>query len=166
MMTPLEVTDALKKELTEYLEEYELPTRNPEANNTVTIYQQYIPQEQKNTRRNDNLEDSLYPYIIIRLLSGQDGNTNQGGDLKGALIFGTYDENDGDSWRDLFNLMEHVRQKLDSTRWLGGWYALAEPLRWEVPEEQGVNHMQGLIYFSYEIGKRNPEVDWDGDNFQ
>lgn len=166
MMTPLSVSDALKRELESYLQDYKLPMRNPEVENAVSVYQQYIPQEKKNSRRNDDLEDSLYPYIVIRLLSGQDGMANQGGVVKGVLVFGTYDSNDGDSWKDLFNLIEHVRLRLDSIRMLGGWYVLGEPLRWEVPEEQGVNHMQGLLYFSYEIGKENPEVDWDGEEFR
>lgn len=165
MLTPLNLSDALKRAIENALKGYALPIRAPNRLNKVTVYQQFIPIEEKNNRRNDNLDDSLYPYVLIKLTEGQDGKPNQGGICKGYIAFGTYDTNNDECWRDLFNLIEHVRQHLDKIRFLSGCFVLAEPFRWEVPEQQGVNHMEGLMYFSYEIGKPVPEVDWDGKEF-
>lgn len=165
MFTPLALSDALKKEIESALTGYSLPIRVDGVENKVTVYQQFIPIEEKNNRRNDNLDDSLYPYVLIKLTEGQDGKANQGGVCKGYIAFGTYDTNKDECWRGLFNLIEHVRQHLDKVRFLSGCFLLAEPFRWEVPEQQGVNHMEGLMYFSYEIGKPVPEVNWDGEEF-
>lgn len=90
MLTPLALSDALKKEIESALTGYSLPIRVDGVENKVTVYQQFIPIEEKNNRRNDNLDDSLYPYVLIKLTDGQDGKPNQGGICRGYIASVSY----------------------------------------------------------------------------
>ncbi len=135
---------------------------------TVAIYPQTIPVSvRKNRDRRAPGDDTPYPYVIVRLLNGATASPATAAHVDGVLVFGTKDDNSDDAWIDLLTLIERVRLHLEKTRFLGGAFIpfLEEPWRWEIPLEQGVNAMEGYLFFKYYVGRVFPEVDFDGREF-
>lgn len=162
-MTPLTLLDALVVEIKKVAAGIKLPT-TLEALQPLSVFAQRLPDRGRDRR---NIDNTPYPYCIVRMLTCTDTAPNKAATYTGVLTFGTYDDGSDDGWRDVFNLIEHVRQHLESIRFLGDCFILSDeaPLRMEIPYEQGVNHMEGYLFFSYDVSHRYPEVDFDGREF-
>ena len=67
--------------------------------------------------------------------------------------FSLYDEDEGNGWRSLYNLMEHVRQAVLKHRCLAGRTVLVLPVKGEISGSQPFQQWEGRITASYQIGQ-------------
>lgn len=74
-----------------------------------------------------------YPFVISRLLSGEDNDEQ--GNVTVKILVGTYAE-DAQGFRDSLNLVEHIRQNLFKKRIIAKKFRIEYPFKWEQPEEQ------------------------------
>lgn len=166
MSSLVDFMNAMCAELLKAVKGIELSTETGER--AVAVYPQTIPSSiRKNRDRRVPGDDTPYPYIIVRLLTGSTSSPSTTAQVEGVLVFGVKDDNSDDAWKDLLNLIERVRLHLERTRFLNGKFIpfIEEPWRWEIPLEQGVNAMEGYLFFKYYVGRVFPEVDFDGREF-
>ncbi|AKL95013.1 hypothetical protein CACET_c15640 [Clostridium aceticum] len=96
----------------------------------INIYSQYLPAKE------DEDDEQHYPYIIARVLDGDDSEENQPASCKIMLIIGLYDEDDRyQGYKDVMNVIEKIRQFLLKKRMVAGQFILEYPLQWAVNEE-------------------------------
>lgn len=130
-MIPARLVMALRAEIADAVKDYKMEAENQE-DKKVTVYAQHIPDE-------DFEDDTYYPLIIVSLQKVKDEEqTPARPDSSTAtvgLTFGVHGFGK-DTWRDLLNLMEHVRQRLLRKRTIADLYRLSLPLEWEAIEAQ------------------------------
>ena len=138
-MTANNLLDELKSELAILFSDYTLPNKNGVLQ-LVKIFTQYIPLPSsitltdkltgiKNYESNDY--EANFPSIIIRhegLIDNEERRLEMS-THKIKLLFGIYDDAvECQGWRDLFSMIEVVRQYFLVNRILSGKYRLNMPL--------------------------------------
>lgn len=79
------------------------------------------------------MDDSDFPYLIIRLMDGEDQTEN--GTTQVRMILGIKTESQ-DGYMEVYHLIEALRQALLRTEIIGGKYELQRPIKWSIPEDQ------------------------------
>lgn len=121
----------------------------------ITVYKQHIPER--------NIEnEEFYPLIIVNtpLVEDIESETSTA-DI--TLVFGTYGEDECYAWRDLLNLMEHVRQAILKQRTIAKKFRLVFPTKWETLASQPCPFWIGYGTLKYTIGQ--PQEEPSNDNF-
>lgn len=125
-MIPVNLLDAVGKEIKKAVKDYRLITETGETK-PVSVYLQHIPDEEFQ-------DDNYYPFVIAavsNVTDNQDGKSVV--DL--TLTIGVFGES-LESWRDLLSLMERIRQHFCINHIIGGKYHLQYPSTWETAENQ------------------------------
>ncbi|MFH5187112.1 hypothetical protein ACHHV8_33520 [Paenibacillus sp. TAB 01] len=91
------------------------------------VHAGYLPQQQSGS---ENVSD--FPYIIVRILDGQDQDESI---VRIKLLFGIFSRDDN-GFVDVLNLMEKVRQSLLKDRVVDNRYRLELPYKWKLFEDQ------------------------------
>ncbi len=147
-MIPVNLLFALKAEIEDAIKDYKMAAEN-QADKKVTVYAQHIPDD-------DFLEDTYYPLIIISLQKVRDSedgaDTAEASTATVGFTFGVHGF-DPDAWRDLLNLMEHVRQRLLTHRTIAESYRLVLPIEWETIEAQPYPFWFGYGTVTYTIAQ-------------
>lgn len=142
-MTTVELMDNLAKFLCPAVEYYN--TQQPSGQRKIKVYAGFPP-----ARLNADEQESF----IYTLVTGAQDTAD--GEMSTATVeigFSIYDDSDVDDWRNLYNLMEHVRQHLLKHRLVANRHRLQLPLKLEVPEGQPAPQWQGKITAIYTIGQ-------------
>ncbi|MDP5277145.1 hypothetical protein [Chengkuizengella axinellae] len=125
-MTPALLIQSLCKFLEGVVENYTLES-NIKTLKTPQIVDGFLPPKK------GNQPEAEFPYIIVRLVEGEDEKEESTTTIK--MLFGTYSE-DVQGFHDVLNLMEKVRQALLKKRTIDNKFRMELPYKWEVPEEQ------------------------------
>ena len=113
----------------------------------VTVYAQHIPDE-------NFQEDTYYPLIIVSLQKVKDSLESEP-EASTASVGFTYGVHgfEPEAWRDLLNLMEHVRQRLLTHRTIADNFRLVLPIEWETIEAQPYPFWFGYGTVTYTIAQ-------------
>ncbi len=146
-MVPAGLLKALTDEIRDAVKDYKMLAEN-QPDKSVTVYMQHIPDENFE-------EDTYYPLIIVSLQKVRDSIDTDAPEASTATLGITFGVHgfDPDAWRDLLNLMEHVRQRLLTHRTLVDRYRLLLPLEWETVEAQPYPFWFGYGTVTYTVAQ-------------
>ncbi len=143
-MTPMEVMDDAAVFLRKVVQEYD--AKQVKGTYPITVYAGYPPV------RDRPAEKSSYIYALATDIEDSDGEELS--TVKLEIGFSIYDDDKVNGWRSLYNLMEHVRQKLLKHRWLlSRRTALVLPLKGAVADAQPFPQWEGRLEAVYSIGQ-------------
>lgn len=148
-MTPIDLMKSLKRFLEQVIQHYSLET-NVKTIKEPQVIEMFLPPKKYN-------EIPDYPFIIIRIIDGEDTETDA--TVKVKLLFGTYSE-DRDGYADVLNMMERVRQELLKQRILDKKYRMELPYTWKVFEEQPYPEWIGEATTTWVVSRVQEEVPW------
>lgn len=145
-MIPVNLLFALKAEVEDAVKDYKMAAENQD-DKKVTVYAQHIPDE-------NFLEDTYYPLIIVSLQKVKDSleDAPEASIATVGFTFGVHGF-EPEAWRDLLNLMEHVRQRLLTHRTIADAYRLVLPIEWETIEAQPYPFWFGYGTVTYTIAQ-------------
>lgn len=148
-MTPAFFVAALKEEIESAVKDYKMEAEN-QPEKPVSVYAQHIPDEAFEN-------DTYYPFVLctvqkIKDTANEDKAEWEASTVTAGLMVAVYGEN-REAWRDLLNLMEHIRQHLLTKRTVGERHRLILPISWEVPEVQPYPFWHGYGTLEYTIGQ-------------
>ena len=150
-MIPVNLMDALAERLQVILKDYS--SGNPQdevtgsvilGRNPLKIHTGQIPVPE------DASELESFVYVIVKKIEDKGGQ-----DLSSATVeigVSIYDE-DETGWRNLYNIVEHIRQDLLKHRILNKKFMLQWPINTEFAEEQPYPQWVGAITAKYSIGQ-------------
>lgn len=156
-MIPVHLILALKEEVEKAVKNYHMEAENQE-DKKISVYAQHIPDE--------NFEDdTYYPLIIISLQKVKDnaGDAPEASTATIGFTFGVHGFGE-DAWKDLLNMMEHVRQHLLTHRTLADYFRLVLPVEWEAIEAQPYPFWFGYGTVTYTVAQPQEgfPVEFDG----
>jgi hypothetical protein len=122
-MTPLDLQDSLKIELTEVLSKVLL-----KSGEQFNLYTQNLPPKK------DAKDKSMFPYSLIKLGDGEDDLDDATQDI--VIVFATYDNDQNyQGYRDVMNAIQKVREYLKEKQIIGQRYTVKYPIRWASPDD-------------------------------
>jgi len=145
-MIPVNLILALAAEVKSAVKNYKMRAEN-QPDKKVSVYAQHIPDD-------DFQNDTYYPLIILSLQNVNDSEENapEASTATVGFTFGVHGE-EADAWKDLLNLMEHVRQHLLTHRTIGAAHRLVMPLKWETIERQPYPFWFGYGTVTYTVAQ-------------
>lgn len=167
-MIELNLLDALVARLRELFNDYELKAKSGLLQK-VKIIPQYLPQPSAvNVKTDDETIEpqgytvtdieSIFPCVIVQVgevLDKEEGNLDQSR-VNVGFIIGIYDDSkDCQGYRDVYNIIEVIRQDLLTMpgRVLAQRYRLEMPLRSDLIQEQEWPFYFGYIETVWETGR-------------
>ena len=142
-MTLMEVMEHMAALLREAVRDY--AAEQPSGLRPVEVYAGYPPVPE------NAAEKSSFIYVLATDFTDEEGEDYS--TAKVEIGFSVYDEDEGNGWRSLYNLMEHVRQAMLRRRCLAGRTVLVLPVKGAVPDSQPFPQWEGKITASYQIGQ-------------
>ena len=142
-MTPLILIETLAKNLRELFNGKDFATEY-QGDKQLQIFEHDLP-------RGDFENNIFFPCVIVTLKSVED----EGDDSIATVAFtiGTYSDNLGNDYRDMFNIAEKIRQFLLTNPILDGLFYLQMPIAFEpITPEQPEPFVFGIIAVRYTIG--------------
>lgn len=107
----------------------------PSGLRPVEVYAGYPPVPE------NAAEKSSFIYVLATDFTDEEGEDYS--TAKVEIGFSIYDEDEGNGWRSLYNLMEHVRQIMLRRRCLAGRTVLVLPIKGAVPDSQPFPQWEG-----------------------
>lgn len=150
-MTIVVIMDNLAAMIREAVREYD--TEQKTGRMPVTVYAGFpaIP----------DAPDEKASFIYCKVSSFKDEIDGSFGTAAVDIGFSICDRDKKDGWRQLYNLMEHVRQYLLKNPYIGeGSNHLELPLKGEIYDEQPYPQWQGMIHATYTIDQPEQEIDF------
>ena len=145
-MTPLELQNELMQELQRILDGYTYKT--PEGKHTpINVFEQNIPLNETDD------EDDPVPYIIVRLIGGEDSGTRERFNMVNVVvIIGLWDDApDVQGHKDVMNIIQKVYQRFNSNPDLNGKAAYAGEFKWAIQEDDYYPYWLGACYMQFYI---------------
>jgi len=97
------------------------------------LYIGALPPKRKHGQTNED-----FPFIVVRALSGEDGEENS--DIQTQIICGIYTaENEEGGANDIQNVLDKIRGNLLQRRILGNAFELQFPLSWSAGQDEERN---------------------------
>lgn len=152
-MTIVVVVEKLAELIREAVREYD--TEQKAGRVPITVYAGFphVP---------DTSEEKA-SFIYCKVASFKDEINGSFGTAEVDIGFSICDRDKKDGWRQLYNLMEHVRQCLLKNPYIGGGTNHLElPLKGEIYDEQPYPQWQGMIHATYTIDQPEQELDFSG----
>lgn len=134
-MTSIILVDALKDLLDKSLEEYTY-TDSEVNTRKVTVYKYYLKQRERG-------DEEYTPYVVIRPIEGND--TLEESTVKCAIVIAVRDTDPEQGYVNTVNLIEHIRQCLLKTLYIGGRFPIKRPLTWAIDNEPNAPIYMGSI---------------------
>lgn len=141
-----EIRDALQDEVLAHV-----ALRNPAVESETDadafiqprFYIGALPPKRKHGRENED-----FPFVVIRMSSGQDGQDYS--EITTEIICGVYTaEDEAGGTNDVQNIIDRIRNDFLRRRILGGVFELQLPLTWSVGSDQ--DRMQPHPYYIGQI---------------
>ncbi len=154
-MTPAMLVSAVVREVEAATANYRMKAEG-QADKKVSVYPQHIPDEEFK-------DNSYYPLVIVSWQKTEDVTEPDklGAEAVIGLTFGVYGE-DKEAWRDLFSIMERVRQRLLIFRRLDNRFRIVLPTKFETIENQPYPYWFGYATLTYTVAQPNEQMaaDW------
>lgn len=150
-MTPTLLQDCLVKEVKNIISGMLLSNaKNEKA--SINVYPQYLP-----SKKSQN-DESHFPYILVRVIDGEDSTDELPSICRVVFIIGIYDKDSNyQGYKDIMNIIEKIRQHLLKKRVFNNKYTLEGPVKWAVNEEDIYPLFFGGIETNWNIGQISME---------
>ncbi|MDU5945827.1 MAG: hypothetical protein E6Z15_01970 [Paenibacillus macerans] len=145
MSTPILLSGAIKRFIEGVLADY--------VSEQVQVHEGYLP-----TKTAENIHTPDYPYVIVRLHTGD--AQDSGHTVSVLLYFGTKSEDD-EGFKDVLNVMEHVRIALLKQRVIENQFRMELPYTWELFEGQPQPEWVGMAKTKWTLPAVLEEVHFD-----
>lgn len=129
-MIPVELQDGLEARLKKLFSGFLI--KNPNGvEGPLNIYKQHLPEKQ------DDQDDlSLYPYILIKLFSGEQLNEEDTQQVTVLFVVGVFDDgNLNQGYREVLTIMQKVENDLKRNPTVSNVFEMGFPFRWSLHEE-------------------------------
>lgn len=146
-MTPLLLQDMLCEEIAELLKDKKFKTPLGEEI-PINIFPQHIPIDETDD------ETDPVPYIIVRLLSGDDdGSGSSFNSVDVVLIAGIYDNaQDVQGHRDLMNIFQKIYERFHKDPYLQHKALYAGEFHWATQEDNYYPYYFGACQMKFYVG--------------
>lgn len=108
----------------------------------------YLPMKERKPGKPQEDPDEDFPYILIRYKEGEDELTE--GEVSIQLLLGAY-RDDETGWKDILNMIEAIRKTLMTQSYFENG-TLQYPIKYKIPEEQGIPYFCGIVEVKFTIG--------------
>lgn len=142
-MTPMEVMNGVADLVRHTV--WDSSTNQPSGTRLVEVFAGYPPIPETAKERASRI------YALVTDFSDAEEKTYSTATVE--IGFSIYDEDEGEGWRSLYNLMEHVRQALLRNRCLAGRMVLVLPLKGAISDNQPFPQWEGKITATYQVGQ-------------
>lgn len=144
-MTPLDLQDELCKEVEKILHGYLYRTPMNERV-PIHIYPQNIPV-------NDDDDEEIIPYVIVRLNSGDDDGAKDSDNIVHMVfIVGVMDDKpDQQGYRDCMNIYQKIYQRFQQNPNLNGKAVFTGDFHWANQEDDYFPYFFGACTLSFKI---------------
>lgn len=151
--------DSLAEFIREDLKSMELPVKDTEFSETVgkrspEVYRQRMPSA-------SDAEEAV-PYILLQMLNGADkrsagtGERSSTAEIRAIVV--TYEQDPEEGALSLINIIERLRQDLETVKVIGGSYKLIEPFEWLFYEDDTMPYHIAEFHTVWEIPTVEPFV--------
>ena len=142
-MTPLFLLEALREVIYEKIKGMTIEER------PVQVRTGFLPPK-INKPDSDPDEENTVPFVLVRLLEGEDTFDHAG--VTVAIYVCTWSESEK-GWRDAVNVMMAIRLLLEQYPTLDERYRLEYPFKWKMFEDQPWPEWFGAITTKWEFAK-------------
>lgn len=114
----------------------------------LNFYSQSLPIE---SSRDDD-EKSYFPYVIVKLDSGNIPDTSSAHEVKTIIVIGLYDNNlNNQGYRDILHIINMIYERFAENPCLCKKYIAKEPFNWALQDEETHPYFFGGIELSFDI---------------
>lgn len=113
----------------------------------------YLPIKERKPGKPQEDPDEDFPYILIRYKDGEDDLEE--GQVSVQILLGAY-RNDETGWKDILNMIEVIRKTLITKPYFKNG-SVHYPIKYKIPEEQGIPHFYGLVEVKFTVGRYSME---------
>jgi hypothetical protein len=151
-MTARQLQSALVEKLTELLKgrRYHTPDGGTAA---PTVFAQNLP------RQETAEEVDPFPYVIVRIDSGNIETQTSPYKVAVVLIVGIYDEDlSNQGHMDVLDIFEHIQSGLEANPLVGGEFVFTDPFNWALQDEESYPYFFGAASLSFSVPA--PRREW------
>lgn len=152
-MTAYDLLEELKQVITEGINDHIGFIGKKENMKIPTVDLGYLPMKERKPGKPQEDPDEDFPYILIRYKEGEDDIEE--GEVSIQLLLGAY-RDDETGWKDILNMIEVIRKTL-TTKPLFKNGSLIYPIKYKIPEEQGIPYFCGLVDIKFTSGRYSIE---------
>lgn len=129
-MIPIELQDGLEERMKKLFEIENFRLKNPDGNYVaLNIFSQHLPEKTAN-------DLSLYPYLVIRLVEGEQNDPGEAQQVQVLFIVGVFDDhNSYQGYRDVVNVLQKIYENLKRNPTVNDRFELQYPIRWALHDE-------------------------------
>ena len=155
-MTPVILLDNLEEFVKKKTKDIKLQVRvrgteqGQEKERAPDVYKMRLPKKEDQTEK--------VPYILLQLLTGKDGEVQEGSTCQIRIVVGTYAENDSVGAYDVLNVILRIRGELQKEGIIGGYFALQKPLEYIVYPDSIQPYFFGEMITNWSIPAIKREV--------
>lgn len=156
-MTPVILLDNLEEFVKEKTKDIKLQVRvrgtaqQQEKERAADVYKMRLPKKEDQTEK--------VPYILLQLLTGKDGEAQEGSACQIRIVVATYAENDIMGAYDVLNVLLRIRSELQKAGIIGGYFALKKPLEYLVYPDSTQPYFLGEMITNWSIPTIEREVE-------
>ena len=165
-MIPLRLQEGLKKRLENIFEtkQYTRPAKDTEDLSKeyfskMNIYLQNLPNKEQ-------ADEVFAPFIVIKLNTGGQANSNAKHLVNVSILVGMYDETATVGYRDVSLVLTNIMDELKNRPVIDGMYELDSdsPIDWELSEEETYPYFFGglSVHFKAPILEFGERLDVEG----
>jgi hypothetical protein len=127
-MIPTDLQDELEKRMKALFTNTQF--KNPDNEYIpLNIFKQHLPEKKSN-------DISLYPYLIIKLVEGEQRNENDLQQAQVVFVAGVFDDtNNYQGYRDVSSIIQKIYENLKRQPLVGNTFELQYPIRWALHDE-------------------------------
>lgn len=146
-MIPTDLQDELKKRL-ETAFEHDFFNAKGGIRSKLSVFTQNLPKKTK-------AEDEFFPFIIVKLMDGEQKDRNSTNKAYVGFVIGAYDNGpDNQGYREVTQITNKIIENLKKSPTVNGQFQLDFPLKWKVHDEETDPYFFGAVEAAFEM----PEI--------
>lgn len=111
----------------------------------LNIFEQNLPQKSAD-------DQSLFPFVIVKLLEGEQKGEQDENVTTVGFVIGTYDDdNQNQGYRDVAQIINKIVEVLKKEPVINRQFTLKYPLKWRILEEETDPYYYGAVETSWSM---------------
>jgi hypothetical protein len=144
-MNALKLQDAIVNDLQKLFSKRKYPTPDGE-NAAVSVFAQNLP------KRDSEDDDDPFPYIIVRLDSGDIENQTSDYKVSVFLLVGVFDDSkNNQGHKTVLEMIELIQRHYEDTPLLDGQFVFTDPFHWALQDEESYPFFFGGVEISFSV---------------
>ena len=146
-MIPSFLQDFLVKEVKNLFKGFTLKNANGEEA-PLNVYPQYLP------ARKGQKDTAHYPFVVVKLLSGEDPSEEDPNSCRVLFYCGIFDDNENyQGHKDCMNVMQKIYDHLTRHWVFDKKYEVQYPISWTLTDEDFYPYYYGGLETTWTVGK-------------